>query len=145
MFKSSNTLHTHEVNVHVATGPISCDICGKLCKNKSSLKSHSVLHSSKEFPCKHCNKTYKVMDTLKRHIQRVHMGLKKRHECSVCLKNLWSRKHIADHIEECHMDVITKTGKSADELVRKYWTSDPGGTNLGEIPPKGVVGRPVCV
>ncbi|XP_063703846.1 zinc finger protein 616-like [Culicoides brevitarsis] len=142
-FKLANSLRTHETQVHASTGPVSCEICGKLCKNKSSLKSHSALHSKNDIACPHCDKKYKVLDTLKRHMQRTHLGLKKRHECSVCLKNLWSRKHIADHIEETHQDVIAESGKNADELVRKYWTSDPSGANLGEQPPKGLIGRPI--
>lgn len=144
-FKMPNSLRTHEKQVHIATGPIACEACGKLCKNKSSLKSHSALHSGKNLNCPHCDKIYKVLDTLKRHVQRVHMGLKKRHECSICKKNLWSRKHIAEHIEEAHKNVIIATGKTANELVCKYWTSDPSGANLGEVPPKGIVGRPMSV
>uniref|UniRef100_A0A336LX59 CSON004479 protein n=1 Tax=Culicoides sonorensis TaxID=179676 RepID=A0A336LX59_CULSO len=144
-FKVPNSLHQHEKFVHSNEGPVSCDVCGKTCKNRSSLKSHLVLHRAQDIHCPHCDKVYKINDTLKRHIQRVHMGLKKRHECSICLKNLWSRKHIADHIEEAHKNELVSSGKTADELVTKYWTSDPSGANLGEVPPKGIVGRPPYV
>lgn len=142
-FKLSSTLHTHEKHVHANDGPVACDLCGKLCKNAGSMKNHRALHNETDIACPYCEKTYKIRNVMERHVQRVHQGIKKRHECSICLKNLWSRKHIADHIEEVHKDVLETTGKKADELVRKYWTTDPSGANNGELPPRGIKGRPV--
>lgn len=138
-FKFSTSLQRHESQVHASTGPLSCDVCGKLSKNTNSLKTHMLLHSGEDLQCSYCDKTYKQIKSLRVHVRGVHLGLKKRHECSICFMSLWSRKQIVEHIEEIHKNVLTETGKTAD-LVQKYWTSDPSGANLGEVPPKTVSG-----
>lgn len=140
-FKLKTSLHDHD-RVHTMTDPVTCNICGKVMKN-ISMRDHLLLHNGKDLQCPHCERTYKQKDTLKWHVRTVHMGMKKRHECTICFKHLWSRDKIVDHVSESHKDVLVGNGKTAKEFVRKYWTSDPSGVNRGEIPPNDLFGRPV--
>ena len=53
-----------------------CEICGKLVKNKHTLKSHVKLVHGKggsEFPCDKCGKIFKSKGSLKYH-SMVHTG-----------------------------------------------------------------------
>lgn len=123
-FKSTNTLRTHKKLIHTDNPEVTCDVCHKIFKNYACLKSHSQLHTAPDLPCHICNKVYKVRDSLNRHVRAFHNGIKKRHRCKLCGHNLWSRKHVAEHVESQHAAYLLETAMRADDLVERYLTSE---------------------
>lgn len=123
-FKCSNSIRIHKRLMHMPQVEAECEICHKIFKNANTLKSHMHLHTNPDLKCDFCDKTYKVRDSLRRHIRAFHNGIKKRHRCKICMHNLWSRKHIEEHIEQMHKDHLLLTGIKAKELVERYLTNE---------------------
>lgn len=134
-FKLKFDLSEHESKTHTSADPLTCNVCGKLFKGKSTLRVHMALHYGEDHKCPHCNTTYKDKGALRFHVRTIHLGFKKRHACPICKINLSSRKQIVDHLEQTHKNALIATNKKPEELVQSYWTSDPSGSNIGEEPP----------
>ncbi|XP_075231237.1 uncharacterized protein LOC142330073 [Lycorma delicatula] len=80
-----------------------CNICNKTLSCKSSLVSHSVIHSGvKPFCCEHCGKLFTMSCNLAAHLTRQHnLNTESAHSCPECGK-LFVRKsaldtHLAGH------------------------------------------------
>lgn len=110
-----------------------CEICHKVFKNALTLKGHMSLHTNPDLKCDYCDKTYKVRDSLNRHIRAFHKGIKKRHRCKLCNHNLWSRKHIEEHVEQMHKEYLISSGIKAKDLVERYSTNEMHDEEPAEI------------
>lgn len=54
-----------------------CEICGKLAKNKESLRGHMFhqhKHTADTYKCDHCDRRFRYKYKYKLHIQKVHIG-----------------------------------------------------------------------
>lgn len=134
-FKMPTTLRVHEIHVHTQTDPVSCDVCGKVFRKRSSLKSHMIHHMGKDLKCPHCDVTYKDKGSLNFHVRTIHLGFRKRHACPFCMLNLSSRLQVVKHLMEMHQSDLIASNKQPEELVHCYWTTDPSGADLGEKAP----------
>ena len=136
----NRSLHTKE----------SCDSCNDLCDNKGQLETHiktidgecelqecnkcELLFERKKrrrqilsdrFQCNQCEKSYKVKVELKKHIDKIHRGLK--YQCEECPDVLSSSQSLRRHIRNVHelvlrssrCDVCGKCFKEIDHL-RKH-------------------------
>ncbi|KAF8793745.1 Zinc finger protein 28 like protein [Argiope bruennichi] len=71
-FRAFATLKEHHLFVHSENRSFVCEICEKSFKNKSSLQRHLRIHSEiRPFKC-HCNRDYKRLSHLKRHMVAAH-------------------------------------------------------------------------
>ncbi|CAL8325224.1 unnamed protein product [Arctogadus glacialis] len=78
-FFTSKT-HTCEYKIK----PVSCNVCGKKCVDKSALKTHSRIHKeSYEHPCKFCMVPFKTRLDKQAH-ERAHTHKAKPYECPDC-------------------------------------------------------------
>lgn len=102
-----------------------CDYCSKTVKNRHSLLHHLRLHIGKDLPCPHCDRVYKNPDSLKRHVQSTHQGIKRRHQCQLCDKDLWDKHQIVKHIETEHALELASSGKKAEQFVKCIKVQDP--------------------
>jgi uncharacterized Zn-finger protein len=86
-------------------GPFFCKVdgCDKEFKRKDNLKCHLKTHipnRSRPFECQKCNRGYLRHVDLSRHIETVHLGVRK-HFCQVCNKSFTRKEGLRIHSERC--------------------------------------------
>lgn len=124
-FSRKNHLHRHLVTVHtkdpdgkprkkakykIVDGKkvyektyVPCPICGRQCDDRI-LKNHLRTHSDERpFLCDKCDRRFKVVDEMKRHIKAVHDNMKP-FCCSTCGNFFKRRRNLIEH-EERHKPV----------------------------------------
>lgn len=89
-----------------AQSPSICQVCGKMCPSKVSLLHHMKLHTTAA-SCEICGKVFKERHKLRLHIQRRHEKIKK-HECSICKKKLASLDSVQMHLKAYHSNQVFK-------------------------------------
>ena len=128
-FHTSKTTHwkEHRERAHDIGVPVTCEICGKLCKGKFSLAAHKVIHEGEERKkCSKCGSLYHIKNfeshnclpnkcdicgkicttgkNLLGHKKRIHELPVSTHFCNICGKGLSSSSaltgHMKRHIEE---------------------------------------------
>uniref|UniRef100_A0A336LXH2 CSON004477 protein n=1 Tax=Culicoides sonorensis TaxID=179676 RepID=A0A336LXH2_CULSO len=121
--KYKQTLSSHIKNIHSAEEPVNCEVCGQKVKNLTRLKQHMKLHTGPDLKCEFCDKTYKKKNSLQCHVDKIHRGKTKRHKCTICLKDLYCKRALMEHIETSHKNEIEKTGKLANDFFRELTTN----------------------
>ena len=91
-------IHREEVHGQgAALHPVPCEICGKVLKNKYSLKLHvQLIHDKKprEYPCDQCGKVLKSKASLEYH-KKVHTG-EYPYRCDECGNGHMTEKKMMD-------------------------------------------------
>merc|ERR1719427_1079162 len=141
MFQSRSLMVRHAKVVHEGlpieeVGPVTkqifnkqlpCSKCDKRFCNSQSLANHERSHTmSKEerktIPCPSCPITFTLKVNLRRHIQRVHEGLKP-HSCDICEKKFASKNEVKEHMTMHTGEKAYKCldcGKSFSQLSSLY-------------------------
>lgn len=86
-------------------GPYICRVaeCQKEFKRKDNLKCHLKIHipnRSRPFECQTCDRGYLRHVDLLRHIETVHLGVRK-HFCTICSKAFTRKEGLRIHSERC--------------------------------------------
>ncbi|CAL4063497.1 unnamed protein product [Meganyctiphanes norvegica] len=81
---------------------IMCDFCGKILKNKQSMKVHMRMHSGENYPCSQCDRTYLSISALNSHAL-IHSG-EKNVECPDCGAKFFAKIYLNKHISVVHGD-----------------------------------------
>ena len=97
----------HILTVHQSMR-FACKICGKTYASSLSLRNHVRLnHEGKKPPpekCLHCDKIFKGIGTLKRHIDNVHEK-KRPHACHLCGLSFSQSGNLKNHLKGKHKHV----------------------------------------
>ncbi|KAB0796135.1 hypothetical protein PPYR_07517 [Photinus pyralis] len=90
------------IQIHTDS-PEVCEICGKLAKNKESLRGHmNYAHKKKaKIKCKECGKEFKSTHHYNTHFRNVHLGIRN-HQCDICGKKFFSNYDLNKHITMTH-------------------------------------------
>lgn len=84
-FRALATLKEHYVFVHSENREFICEVCKKGFKNKSTLQRHMRIHSeSRPYKC-FCDRDYKRMSHLKRHMISAHQTTSKKNQMPVSI------------------------------------------------------------
>lgn len=96
---------------------VSCDVCGKVFKERSNMKAHRKIHSEERevFACTYegCGRFYTKQYNLKAHVQSFHMNIRP----YVCPKKHCNKSFHFQHLLRNHLDSIH--GKKEGEKVEE--------------------------
>lgn len=110
-FDYSGALRYHKNRAHLKGMRTFCQICDQGFRFKSTLARHMATHSTLQFDCKLCNKTFKKRDRLLDHIKSQHPGTDedtneedeiKKLECDYCDKICYNKQSYSVHVWENH-------------------------------------------
>ncbi|KAJ6629740.1 Zinc finger protein [Pseudolycoriella hygida] len=94
-FKCSRDLSNHKRICHFLKSNLSCDICGRKFKLRSTLVIHKTTHFDPQIPCKVCNKKFRNTRSMSKHML-VHSQLRK-FKCEICDKSFQTRYTLRVH------------------------------------------------
>lgn len=81
-----------------------CDVCSKICKDKTKLKLHREIHTDlRNVICQQCGKGFKTMNCLRNH-KRTHLPERVYFGCDQCDKRYTQKVQLKKHIEIVHMN-----------------------------------------
>nr|XP_039251082.1 zinc finger protein 816-like [Styela clava] len=99
-FPSHRMLQHHVMQFHTMIN-VTCKICGKICKNRSSFQRHNASHTQ-SFQCKYCEK---VFNDRRSHLQHVKRHLTKEvFECSHCNRSFNQKANMERHVRAVHLN-----------------------------------------
>lgn len=88
----------------LSPGTVKCEFC-PYKSAPSMVKAHQAVHSSEKcFNCRLCKKSFKWIQSLRRHISTVHLGIKKV-VCPSCGKSLATKYSLDRHLTAQHKKV----------------------------------------
>ena len=110
-----NGVHNHQIRDCPATitahiddkqNPFTCDFCNRFFPNEELLQSHQrILHGGPfKCPYENCGKLYKEMDTLRCHVNKIHLH-RWRYCCPVCSLQLSDRSALQLHVKAVHENI----------------------------------------
>ncbi|KAG8242406.1 hypothetical protein J6590_066909 [Homalodisca vitripennis] len=106
-FDNGLSLLKHKKKVHSLRSnprPVYCEICGKVYKSSTVLKTHKAIHSNeKPYKCQTCGASFKQKVTLETH-KRVHSSVGK-YSCDNCGKTFKWKQTFDKHVEKCVDDL----------------------------------------
>lgn len=90
------------IQIH-SDSPEICEVCGKIAKNKESLRGHiNYSHKKKaKIKCNECEKEFKSAHHYNTHVRNVHLGIRN-HQCDICGKKFFSNYDLKKHISMTH-------------------------------------------
>ncbi|XP_064466176.1 zinc finger protein 14-like [Ornithodoros turicata] len=110
-FKYGSSLVAHRVCTHGNGPQTDCPYCDKKFNSKLTLSMHIRTHT-KERPmrCTECGKTFRVWNSLKRHVITNHTKDYKLF-CALCNKGFVSKSYLKVHLKSAHKAVPSGSGK----------------------------------
>uniref|UniRef100_A0A1Q3F7E9 C2H2-type domain-containing protein n=1 Tax=Culex tarsalis TaxID=7177 RepID=A0A1Q3F7E9_CULTA len=99
--KNKKSIWTHR-RICQSSGPVACDICGKMAPNPEQLKSHKkFMHQDQRVhQCQYCEKAFKRPIDLKEH-ETIHTG-EVLYTCNFCPKTFNSNSNLYSHRRKMH-------------------------------------------
>ncbi|XP_075224331.1 uncharacterized protein LOC142326076 isoform X12 [Lycorma delicatula] len=79
-----------------------CEICGYFAETYRHYLKHLIFHKNKT--CHICNRSFKEISHLRRHIRYVHTKEIEYFPCNICGKLLKRRDYLTQHIRSVHLD-----------------------------------------
>lgn len=129
--KNKKSIWTHR-RICQSSGPVACDICGKMAPNPEQLKSHKkFMHQDQRVhQCSYCEKAFKRPIDLKEH-ETIHTG-EVLYTCNFCPKTFNSNSNLYSHRRKMH-PIEYADWKMALQL-KKQPVPEPS-TSMGDLPP----------
>lgn len=103
-FKSAQFAATHSPCTASVSGRYQCPECGELFETIQSLASHRLKkHLPGRYSCNLCPKSCITQNQIERHVQRIHLGLKK-YVCAVpgCMQSFSRSNQLDQHVTQVH-------------------------------------------
>ncbi|XP_041355820.1 uncharacterized protein LOC121373319 [Gigantopelta aegis] len=75
---------------------VTCDWCHEVVTEKGGIKVHMKKHSSEQFQCSECGRSFTRFSRLKMH-RRIHTG-ERPYKCDICEKAYGNPEHLRNHV-----------------------------------------------
>ncbi|XP_055639951.1 transcription factor grauzone-like [Toxorhynchites rutilus septentrionalis] len=140
--KNKKSIWTHR-RICQSSGPVACDICGKMAPNPEQLKSHKkFMHQDQRVhQCSYCEKAFKRPIDLKEH-ETIHTG-EVLYTCNFCPKTFNSNSNLYSHRRKMH-PVEYAEWKLALQMKKQPMQQAPAGTE-GEAVIEGMSELPALL
>ena len=148
-FPTKVKLEIHK-STHTGEELPSCPVCSQVFTENCFLDDHMRIHHSDidEFPCGHCDKSFRTKRRRYMHVKRCH-DTDRKYACHICERSFidaWKlRKHISTHENplakklKCVMEARAKNESSGEESPRKQAVlRDNGMVKVFKVPHKGL-------
>ncbi|XP_037283047.1 uncharacterized protein LOC119176038 [Rhipicephalus microplus] len=110
-YKYGSSLVAHRVCVHGNGPTTTCPYCEKKFNSRLTLSMHIRMHTrERPMRCSYCGKTFRVWNSLKRHVVTSHTKDFKLF-CPLCNKGFVSRSYLKVHLKSAHKAVMSGPGK----------------------------------
>lgn len=110
-YKYGSSLVAHRVCVHGNGPTTTCPYCEKKFNSRLTLSMHIRMHTrERPMHCSYCGKTFRVWNSLKRHVVTSHTKDFKLF-CPLCNKGFVSRSYLKVHLKSAHKAVMSGPGK----------------------------------
>ena len=104
-YESFHGIKNHYDRHHSTTRPqFPCPKCSYIAKQNCDLKAHfNAVHEKVRIKCELCEKDFARGPALILHRQKVHEGVDKSVQCSICEQKLSSKSKLKRHINDTHL------------------------------------------
>ena len=106
-FEYTDDIEEDEIKGEPSAGDITCTICGKVFKYKRYLYSHMARHNAPMVPCEECGKLIKSGDPMKKHIKYFHKVADIPCTYPDCAKLFKQPQTLKIHIQTVHLGETT--------------------------------------
>lgn len=123
LFRTKSNYQNHVRNVH-QTRPMTCHICGQMCKNARSLLEHKRRHddSNRKHACKDCGKTFFSKSLLTAHV-RTHTK-EKPFRCAFCSYGCAVKQNLSKHAKKRHKHLSEHACKDYNIIMKPMGSSE---------------------
>ncbi|CAN7991523.1 unnamed protein product [Ixodes hexagonus] len=110
-YKYGSSLVAHRVCVHGNGPQTTCPFCDKKFNSRLTLSMHIRTHTrERPMRCSYCGKTFRVWNSLKRHVVTNHTKDFKLF-CALCNKGFVSKSYLKVHLKSAHKAIMAGSGK----------------------------------
>ncbi|KAG5680416.1 hypothetical protein PVAND_009924 [Polypedilum vanderplanki] len=121
LYKSAETLKRHLI-YHSDDPKYKCAECGRMFYENKKLLDHQSVHKTLEFPCIHCDKSFRLETQLNYHLKKVHFKEKLTFKCELCLTTFTRKSTYRDHALRQHKEL---SQDSLSEFLKRIKKSIP--------------------
>lgn len=109
-FLSHRALQHHFSQFHTYNN-MPCELCGKICKNRSAFQRHQLMHT-RSFTCEQCGKAFEDRRCYTQHV-KIHKA-RTQFQCEHCYQTFTQKSNMLNHIKIQHL----KEGKLKCDLCQ---------------------------
>lgn len=114
-FSSSRNLKTHQRQVHL-NDEVECEECGKICKNRHLLRTHSRTHVKDE-----CSTCHRIITKRRMAEHMLTHAAKNPFECDLCDFLTIYERNLREHIERKHLQMKPAYDSKCEDFKSKFY------------------------